>query len=360
MFMSVYIHIPFCDSICTYCDFCKVVYDKKFVKDYLKNLEREIIQRYNGEKVSTIFIGGGTPTCLEDEELITLFEIIKIFNLCDDYEFTVEGNTENITESKLIIMKKYGVNRISVGVESFDESIIRLLGRSHTKVDVFNVIKLIKKFLTNINIDLMYAISDDMDIVKNDIKSFLALDIPHVSVYSLIIENHTILKIKGFKNISEDIDYEMYKYIESSLEKHGYIHYEISNYAKDGYQSRHNLVYWNNDCYYGFGLSSTSYVDNIRRVNVKNLSKYLSGHYLENEEKEDIGIRMENEVMLGLRKIEGINLRTFKDRYDVNLEDVYDIDDLIEDGYLIKDGDYLKIDRKYLYVSNEIIVRIFN
>ena len=358
MFMSIYIHIPFCNSICTYCDFCKIFYNKKYINDYLNNLEQEIKVRYKSEIVNTIFIGGGTPSSLDDEELIRLMNIIEIFKLNDNYEFTVECNIESITENKLKIMKKYGVNRISIGVESFDNSIIKLLGRNHTKKDVYNKMGIVKRYFSNINIDLIYAAYDDINILKSDIDCFLKLDIPHISTYSLIIEDNTMLKINGMKNIDEDIDYEMYKYIEDALEKNDYIHYEISNYAKNGYQSKHNLVYWNNEEYYGFGLSSTSYINNERITNTKNLRKYLNGEYLDTSVYEDKDIRMENEIMLGLRKLDGIDLDRFKEKFNVSLEDIYNIDNLISEGYLVKEDNYIKINKKYMYISNEIIVRI--
>lgn len=356
--MSIYIHIPFCNSICTYCDFCKIFYDKKYINDYLNNLEQEIKVRYKSEIVNTIFIGGGTPSSLDDEELIRLMNIIEIFKLNDNYEFTVECNIESITENKLKIMKKYGVNRISIGVESFDNSIIKLLGRNHTKKDVYNKMGIVKRYFSNINIDLIYAAYDDINILKSDIDCFLKLDIPHISTYSLIIEDNTMLKINGMKNIDEDIDYEMYKYIEDTLEKNNYIHYEISNYVKNGYQSKHNLVYWNNEEYYGFGLSSTSYINNERITNTKNLRKYLNGEYLDTSVYEDKDIRIENEIMLGLRKLDGIDLDRFKDKFNVSLEDIYNIDNLISEGYLVKKDNYIKINKKYMYISNEIIVRI--
>lgn len=356
--MSIYIHIPFCNSICTYCDFCKIFYNKKYINDYLNNLEQEIKVRYKSEIVNTIFIGGGTPSSLDDEEMIRLMNIIEIFKLNDNYEFTVECNIESITENKLKIMKKYGVNRISIGVESFDNSIIKLLGRNHTKKDVYNKMGIVKRYFSNINIDLIYAAYDDINILKSDIDCFLKLDIPHISTYSLIIEDNTMLKINGMKNIDEDIDYEMYKYIEDALEKNDYIHYEISNYAKNGYQSKHNLVYWNNEEYYGFGLSSTSYINNERITNTKNLRKYLNGEYLDTSVYEDKDIRMENEIMLGLRKLDGIDLDRFKEKFNVSLEDIYNIDNLVRNGYLIRDNNCIKIDKKYMYISNEIIVRI--
>ena len=357
--MSIYIHIPFCDNICSYCDFCKVFYNKKYINKYLDNLEKEIKSRYKNEIVNTIYIGGGTPSSLDCDELLRLFKIIKIFNVDKDYEFTIECNIDSITEDKLVIMKEYGVNRISIGVQSFNDDIIKLLGRNNTREDIFRQIELVKKFFDNINIDLIYAAYDDINILKSDIDCFLELDIPHISTYSLIIEDNTVLKINGTKNIDEDLDYEMYNYIQDTLEKNGYIHYEISNYARSGYQSKHNLGYWNNYEYYGFGLSSVSYIDNKRISNTKNLSKYLSGSYLDYTQEEDKDIQMENEVMLGLRKFDGINLDEFKEKFNVLLEDVYDIDDLVRAGYLIKENNYLKINKKYMYISNEVIVRMF-
>ena len=342
LFVIVFVHI--------------VIFVKYFI---IRNiLEQEIKVRYKSEIVNTIFIGGGTPSSLDDEELIRLMNIIEIFKLNDNYEFTVECNIESITENKLKIMKKYGVNRISIGVESFDNSIIKLLGRNHTKKDVYNKMEIVKRYFSNINIDLIYAAYDDINILKSDIDCFLKLDIPHISTYSLIIEDNTMLKINGMKNIDEDIDYEMYKYIEDTLEKNNYIHYEISNYAKNGYQSKHNLVYWNNEEYYGFGLSSTSYINNERITNTKNLRKYLNGEYLDTSVYEDKDIRMENEIMLGLRKLDGIDLDRFKEKFNVSLEDIYNIDNLVRNGYLIRDNNCIKIDKKYMYISNEIIVKI--
>lgn len=358
--MSIYIHIPFCTSICTYCDFCKMYYNKKYINNYLNSLKKEIETRYKGEKVKTIFIGGGTPTSLSEEELTKLLEITKIFATEEDLEFTIESNIESITEDKLKIMRKYGVNRISIGVESFNEKIIKILGRIHDKEEIYDKIKLVKKYFNNINIDLIYAVTSDINIVKDDIDNFLKLDIPHISAYSLIIEDKTILKINNYQSVDEDTDYQMYKYIETTLEDSDYIHYEISNYAKKGYESKHNLVYWNNEEYYGFGLSSTSYLGNQRRTNTRNITKYLNGAYLGEEIYEDKETRMENEVMLGLRKLSGLDLDVFKEKYNTSLEEVYNITPLLAQNYLVKEGNYLKINKDYIYISNEILLKIFN
>lgn len=357
--MSVYIHIPFCNYICSYCDFCKIIYDKRYIKRYLDSLRSEIVSRYRGEEVKTIYIGGGTPSSLDTQELIMLLDIISLFNLSSDYEFTIEGNIESINEDKLIIMKKYGVNRISVGIQSFDSDIIKLLGRRHTKEEVFDKINLIKRYIDNINVDIIYGAYSNISILKRDISYVLELNVNHISAYSLIIEDNTLLKVNGFSYIDEDTDFEMYKYINDTLVSNGYIHYEISNYAKRGYESRHNLVYWNNDYYYGFGLSSSSYIDNVRIVNTKNLSKYLNGEYIATSLIEDINVRMENEVMLGLRKFKGINLDVFRSKYKRDLMDVFNTDDLIRDGYLVIEDNYLRISSEYMYISNEIIVRMF-
>ena len=358
--MSIYIHIPFCSNICTYCDFCKIYYNKKYINNYLESLKKEIEERYCGEKINTIFIGGGTPTSLDEDELAKLFEIIKIFNISNNLEFTIESNVESITESKLKIMKEYGVNRISIGVQSFNDDIIKILGRLHNREEVYSKIELVKKYFDNINIDMIYAVNDNIDILREDIANFIKLDVPHVSFYSLIIEDRTMLKVNNYKSISEDVDYKMYKLIEETLEDNGYIHYEVSNYARNGYESKHNLVYWNNEEYYGFGLSRTIYVDYMRRINTKNLNKYIGCDYLDEENYEDENVRIENEIMLGLRKIEGIDLYKFRLKYNTQLEDVYNITSLIDNGYLIKDDNMLKINKDYIYISNEILLRIFD
>lgn len=356
--MEVYIHIPFCNRICNYCDFCKILYDKKYVQKYLDNLKNEIKMRYKEDEISSIYIGGGTPTSLDDDEFRSLLAITKVFRKGAEIEFTVEGNIESITESKLKIMREYGVNRISLGVESFDDEMIKLLGRGHTREEVFAKIELVKRYFDNINIDLIYAISEETASTKRDIEDFLSLNINHLSAYSLIIEDNTMFKVMGKKNIDSDIDYEMYKYIEETLEKNGYVHYEISNYAKAGYESRHNLGYWNNDWYYGFGLGSVSFIDNVRISNTKSLSSYLKGNYIYEREEEKMEERMENEIFLGLRKLEGIDLNLFKKKYGRDLDEVYNIDNLLEEGYLEKDDNFLRVKKEYIYVEDEIVLKI--
>lgn len=357
--ISVYIHIPFCSNICSYCDFSKMFYNEEYVEKYLDVLEDEIKSRYKGELVKTLYIGGGTPSSLDKKELVRLFEIIKIFNLDKDCEFTIEANVENLNEEKIKLLKENKVNRVSLGVQSFDNDNLVYLNRKHAKKDVFDIVKLLKENdINNINIDLIYGINNNIEKVKKDIDYFLQLDIPHISCYSLIIEYNTVLKNNNVKYIDEDIEYEMYKYIENTLEDNNYIHYEISNYAKKNCESKHNLVYWNNEYYYGFGLSAVSYIDNYRITNTRNLSKYLNKEYIYSNEFEDKEINMDNEVMLGLRKFDGINLLKFKEKYNCNLEDVYNVKDLIKENYLIKEKNNIKINKEYIYLLNEILLKI--
>ena len=306
--LGVYIHIPFCKTICSYCDFCKMHYNEKFVSSYLLHLEKEIHTRYKGEPVNSIYIGGGTPSSLTVNELDHLLSILTIFNLTDNYEYTIECNIENIDIDKLNIFKSYGINRLSIGVESFDKDNITILSRHHDEDMVFDNIYLAKKYFNNINIDLIYGVSPNLDKVKNDISKFLMLDIPHISCYSLILEEHTKLWIDKQKYIPEDLDKEMFDYINDTLTKNGYIHYEISNYAKEGYESIHNKNYWLNGKYYGFGLSAVSFLDRHRISNTKNLTKYLDDNYIEEDNYESNLVSKENDLILGLRLIEGIDI----------------------------------------------------
>ena len=356
--LGVYIHIPFCKKICNYCDFCKMYYDTGYVSRYLDSLENEIKNRYNGEYIDTIYIGGGTPSCLSIFELEKLFDIVKIFNLKDKYEFTIECNIENIDEDKFKLFKDNGVNRLSFGVQSFDKDILNVLGRYHNEDMVFKNIDLSKRYFDNINIDLIYGVSNDIDIVKKDIDKFLELNINHISCYSLILEENTKLYIDKHEYIDQDIDYEMFKYIDDKLCENGYNHYEISNYSKNGYESIHNKNYWNNGSYYGFGLGAVSYIDNYRISNTKNMSKYLMGDYINDKIYEDIDIRKENDLILGLRLIDGIDYIEFNKKYDDNLLNRDVIKRMINDGKLDVYDRYLRCSGRYIYLLNDILIEI--
>lgn len=354
---SVYIHIPFCNKICSYCDFTKIYYNKKYINSYLDTLEYEIKNKYKGELISTIYIGGGTPTSLDIDELKKLFSIINIFKLDKNYEYTIECNIESLTKEKLDLFKNNKINRLSIGIETFNEKYLKYLNRSHKVDEVFDIIGYAKKLFDNINIDLIYGIPNQkLSDLKEDIKTFLKLDINHISTYSLIIEPHTTLFINNESNIDEELDLEMYNYICDTLEKHGYIHYETSNFAKPGYESIHNLTYWNNLEYYGFGLGASGFINNIRYTNTKSIDKYLNKEFIYEQDKMTDLINMQNEMILGLRKIEGVHIDTFKRKYHRDIKEVFNIDKLLEEGKLIiKDG-YIFINKDYIYTSNDILI----
>ncbi len=355
---SVYIHIPFCSHICSYCDFCKFIYNKKWLNQYLIELESEISTKYKNELIETIYIGGGTPSILSLEELAKLFSIIDKFRFAKNYEFTFECNIESITREKALFLIKNKVNRLSIGVETFSEKYLEFLHRHHKLVDVKEKINMLKQVgFNNINIDLIYALPNQtLNELDNDIDEFLKLEINHISAYSLMIEPHTELYINKIDNIDEDLDYEMYNLISEKLKNNGFIHYEISNFSKAGYESKHNLVYWNNLEYYGFGVGASGYIEGIRYDNTRNLAKYLSGAWLDNLHELSLNEKIENEFILGFRKINGINIKEFYNKYKFDILKIDVVKNLLNENKLILDNDNLFINPKFIYVQNEILI----
>ena len=354
MVKSVYIHIPFCKNICSYCDFCKFFYNKDWINKYLDSLKKEIEDNYKNDTINTIYIGGGTPSSLSLEELKKLFSILNIFKLDKKYEFTIEFNIEDISIEKMKLCKENKVNRISVGVESFNKDSLKFLGRN-TNINIEERIKIVKDYFDNINIDLIYALpNQSIDDLEKDIDSFIKLNIPHISCYSLILEEHTKLHNMKIKPISEDLDYEMYDLINNKLNM--YNHYEISNYSKEGYESKANLTYWNNEQYYGFGVGASGYIDNIRYTNSKNIVNYMNKIYRREEEIVSTEDKISYELILGFRKVKGINMKDFKKKYDKDILKMYNIKELVNNKMLEIDSDYIFINKKYLYMSNEILV----
>ena len=353
MIKSIYIHIPFCTSICSYCDFCKFFYNDELANKYIDSLINEIKNNYKNEVLDTIYIGGGTPSSLNINQLDKLLSFISTnIKTSNELEYTIECNVMDITREKLELFKKYNINRLSIGIESFNEDVLSFLERNYTKKDIIERVNLAKEYFTNINIDLIYAVPNETkDILKEDINSFIKLNIPHISCYSLIIEDHTKLGIKDTEYIDQDLDYDMYKLIESTLEENGYSHYEVSNYSKDGYESKHNLCYWMNHKYYGFGLGASGYIDNYRYTNTKNINKYLSGNCVSEKEIVTKEIDASNYAILGLRTKYGVNRKEFKEKIDTNFEDYFDTSDLSSN----EDSFYL--DKDKWYIENSILTK---
>ncbi len=357
---SVYIHIPFCRKICSYCDFCKFYYNEKMVNNYLEALSKEISQNYEHEQIKTLYIGGGTPSCLNMKELKKLLDILTIFPLEKDYEYTIECNIDDIKEDFLKLISQYKINRLSIGVQSFNKQKGSILKRYASYDDVYQKINLCHDYgLHNINIDLIYAVpGETIAILKQDLNLILKLPITHISTYSLMIMKNTILYNQNYQPIDEMLDAQMYELIIKTLAQKGYIHYEVSNFAKKGYESKHNLQYWNNNHYYGFGLGSSGYLKNIRYTNTRSFNDYLLGKYRLEEEKLTLKEEMEYEVILGLRKLKGINVSLFKEKFHQNLFDVYNLEPLLAKKQLIYDNGYLFINPQYLYIMNEILLAI--
>lgn len=357
MVKHTYIHIPFCKKICSYCDFCKLFYDKQQVSLYIKSLKKEINSIYKGEEQDTIYIGGGTPSSLDLEELEELFKVLNILKKSKDIEYTIECNFSTITYEKLCLFKEYGINRLSFGIESINPKNLEILDRQENKNTIIKVLDMARNIgFNNINLDLMYAIpKESITDLDTDIDFILSLNPEHISTYSLIIEEHTKLYLNNTKKISEDLDLLMYNRICKRL-KSNYHHYEISNFAKEGYESKHNICYWKNKEYYGFGLGASSYLNDIRYTNTRSITKYLDNKYTYTKEilsKED---KMEYEMILGLRLLSGVSKEEFYNKYKVHINEYFDIDKLLYKKLLEESKTNYYINEENLYISNEILL----
>lgn len=354
---SAYIHIPFCRKICSYCDFCKVIYNEKIVNSYLEQLSREVTQNYKNDKLETIYIGGGTPSSLTMNQLKMLFEITSKFILCNDYEFTFELNIEDITEEKLILLLKNGVNRLSIGVQTINSKFYNLLNRKNNINTIKESIELCKKYFKNINVDFMYGFNGEtLNDLDNDLNFFLSLDVSHISIYSLILEKNTKLYVDHYQEIDDELESLMYNKIIEKLKEYGFIHYEISNFGKIGCFSRHNLRYWNNEEYYGFGAGSSGYISNMRYSNTRSVTNYINGNYIYEVEKLTKKDIMQYEMICGLRKVNGVSKKSFYNKFDIDIHDAFEVDNLIKDGLLSENDENIFIPEDKLYVSNSILI----
>ena len=354
--MSIYIHIPFCTQICSYCDFCKLYKNEKWIDKYLKALENEIKQNYQGEIIKTLYIGGGTPSALSLNELKKLFKIIQIFKLDKNAEITFETNTEDLTLEKINFLKTK-INRLSIGLQTFNKNYLKTLNR---KINIENLKYAFQNF-DNINIDLMYGFQNQTEKdVEKDLKKIIKLNPKHISAYCLILEPNTKLYIENYKPLDDDKERKIYDKITNILEKHGYLKYELSNFSYPNYESKHNLVYWNNQNYYGFGLGASGYLKNERYENTKSLTEYLKGNYILNKyslTKDEI---IQNEFILGFRKIKGINKKNFQKKYQININNLQIIKELLNQKLLKENKDNIYINPKYLYTSNEILLKFID
>lgn len=368
--LGLYIHIPFCRHICNYCDFFKRVSSKIYQEQYVDYLIKDILKNVQ-ITVDTIYIGGGTPSSLDLNNLNKLLKNIEGKIRLDKLkEYTIELNPEDINLELIQCLKQYSINRISIGVQTFNARLQKILGRVLNYEELYQKIALLKKYgYQNINVDLMYGIADEtLDELREDVTKILTLQPAHISTYSLILEEKTILYHKYLKGeyilSDEDLESEMYYEIIKILEQNDFHHYEISNFALPNHESIHNLIYWSNGEYLGIGAGSSGYINGLRYKVTTKLNDYFLGidnNTIAYEECEriDIDTMMWEEVMLGLRKIKGVSIPFFLEKYNVSLFDVFsNIKNLITDGFLEIEDNFLKIPKKYYYISNAILTKI--
>ena len=356
---SLYIHIPFCESICDYCDFSKLQYFRNFADKYLLALEKELTERVNNKDLKTIYIGGGTPTSLDDDQFETLLKMVEPYSK-KAVEYTVEANPESLTLSKIKLLKKHGVNRLSIGVESTDDQILKSINRKHTFADVRNAMKIARENgIENINLDLIIGLPNVSEkMLLKDIKNILSLNPDHISCYSLTVHEHTVFYINGISEPIEEFAYDAYKHIDEGLKNAGYIHYEISNWSKPGRESKHNLTYWNNEKYYGIGLSASGYIDDIRYKNTTNFNKYIS--FLNEIDEEIVAKKdeIEYEIMLKLRTKYGLNLEQFKAEFGIDLFSLKKdlIEQYVKSGHLEMVGSALIPTFEGMMIEDKIVL----
>lgn len=362
---GLYIHIPFCNKICNYCDFPKMVSSDEIKNKYIKRIKEELEFRKDKlANIDTVYIGGGTPNSLSIELLEELLDSIKEY-LKKSKESTIELNPDLIDINQIRLLKKYNINRVSLGVESFKDDTLKILGRTHNKKVVFEKIKLLKENgIENINIDLIFGIPNEtIDDVKYNLECFKELDIPHLSYYSLILEDKTIfsymLNNHKLELLDDDIVADMYDCINRFMIDNGYSHYEISNYSKKGYESKHNLLYWNEDEYVGIGLGASGFIKPYRYTNYKTLKEYFS-EYTEDKTLIDLNEEKNEYFMLGLRKIDGVNLDDYKKKYNSNPFDEFNIQKLIDKGLLVLENNNLKVHPDKLFVANLVFEEFIN
>ncbi|UQZ93596.1 radical SAM family heme chaperone HemW [Bacillus safensis] len=369
---AAYIHIPFCEHICHYCDFNKFFIKTQPVDEYLAALEKEMqhtIEQKGEQELKTIFIGGGTPTSLTVSQLDKLMNSIhRVLKPTKNLiEFAVEANPDELSLEKLQVLKAAGVNRLSFGVQTFEDDLLKKIGRVHQKKDVLTSFERARAVgFDNISLDLMFGLPhQEKHHVMNSLETAFSLGAEHYSVYSLIVEPKTVfynLMQKGKLHLPpQEREAEMYELVMDEMESHGLKQYEISNYTKPGFESQHNLTYWSNEDYFGFGAGAHGYVDGIRNVNAGPVKHYLElidqtgfpykeTHQVTKEEQ------IEEEMFLGLRKIEGVKSADFQAKYGAAPEALFStvLEDLEEKGLIVKDDNGIRLTRKGKLLGNEV------
>ncbi|EMF0041084.1 oxygen-independent coproporphyrinogen III oxidase [Enterococcus hirae] len=372
--VSAYIHIPFCEHICYYCDFNKVFLEGQPVDEYVEMLLKEMeitLKQHPVKELETLYVGGGTPTSLTAVQLDRLLAGAReILPFKEGKEFTVEANPGDLTKEKLQVMKNYGVNRLSMGVQTFDNRLLKKIGRKLTAEDVYQTMRFLEEEnFTNVSIDLIYALpGQTLEGYRETLNQALALDLPHYSLYSLILENKTMfmnwVRQGRLELPDQETETRMFEETIQAMEKKGRHQYEISNFGLEGHESKHNLMYWNNDHYFGFGAGASGYLGNKRYRNKGPIQHYLrplrAGELpvLETEVllREN---QIEEEMFLGLRKKIGISKQHFYERYQQTIESLYSkvLTDLEKEGLLVNESDRIYLTPKGTFLGNEVFER---
>lgn len=332
--IGLYIHIPFCKQKCYYCDFCSYANKLNMQDQYIYSIIKEIknIKDKENYLIKTIYIGGGTPSIVDSDKIAEIiFEIKNDFKLFKEVEITIEVNPGTITENKLKKYRECGINRLSIGLQSANDKILKEIGRIHNYMDFERTYKLARKVgFKNVNVDLMIGLpGQTIRDVEETLEKILEKSPEHISVYSLIIEEGTILQKKiengDVKLFDEDIERAMYWRVKDVLEKNNYIQYEISNFSKQSYESIHNTDCWKQKEYIGIGISAHSYLNSMRFSNICNIEEYIKNiqnkEYEKNviiHEKQDYDTMMNEYMILGLRMLKGINIEEFKNKFNIN------------------------------------------
>ncbi|WP_249705049.1 radical SAM family heme chaperone HemW [Bacillus zhangzhouensis] len=369
---AAYIHIPFCEHICHYCDFNKFFIKTQPVDEYLATLEKEMqhtIEQKGEQELKTIFIGGGTPTSLTVSQLDQLMDSIhRVLKPTKNLiEFAVEANPDELSLDKLHVLKSAGVNRLSFGVQTFEDDLLKKIGRVHQQKDVLTSFERARAVgFDNISLDLMFGLPhQEKHHVMNSLETAFSLGAEHYSVYSLIVEPKTVfynLMQKGKLHLPpQEREAEMYELVMDEMERHGLKQYEISNYAKPGFESQHNLTYWSNEGYFGFGAGAHGYVDGIRNVNAGPVKHYLelieqTGFPYKETHQVTKAEQIEEEMFLGLRKIEGVKSTHFQAKYGAMPEALFStvLEELEEKGLIVQDDIGIRLTRKGKLLGNEV------
>lgn len=323
MTQNVYIHIPFCKSKCNYCSF--VSFTKLELKErYLVALRAQIRAEYKGENLKTLYFGGGTPSLLTIEEIES---ILKLFKFDSNAEITVEVNPDSVDFEFLQGLFKLGVNRLSIGSQTFDDEILKTIGRRHNSEQIITAVKMAKKAgFDNISLDLIYGLpNQNLSGFEKDLNAAISLGIQHVSLYGLKIDDGCYFHKNLPKNLPDlDLQADMYLSAVKLLKNNGFEHYEISNFSLPNFNSRHNLNYWENNTYYGFGCAASGYVDGVRYTNNPNIDEYISNPVSEiSQQKLAEQEILEEAIFLGLRKISGINIGEINQKFGIDFNQKY-------------------------------------